>query len=167
MNYSTALLTTVTLASFAFPSIAAAQSAKDIVGTWTLVAAETTMPDGKKTPSFGTKPTGMLVFTEDGRFIYLYTRGDLPKVASNSRATTTPQEGAEISQGSIATYGTYTVADKTLKVKVDHSTFANWNGAEQTRTIVITGDEMKWSNPAGSAGGVAELVLKRAPKATN
>ena len=32
MNYSTALLTTVTLASFAFPSIAAAQSAKDIVG---------------------------------------------------------------------------------------------------------------------------------------
>ena len=58
MNYSTALLTTVTLASFAFPSIAAAQSAKDIVGTWTLVAAETTMPDGKKTSSFGTKPTG-------------------------------------------------------------------------------------------------------------
>jgi hypothetical protein len=44
---------------------------------------------------------------------------------------TTPQEGAEISQGSIATYGTYTVADKTLKVKVDHSTFANWDGAEQ------------------------------------
>jgi hypothetical protein len=156
MNYSTALLTTVTLASFAFPSIAAAQSAKDIVGTWTLVAAETTMPDGKKTPSFGTKPTGMLVFTEDGRL-----------VASNSRATTTPQEGAEISQGSIATYGTYTFADKTLKVKVDHSTYANWNGAEQTRTIVITGDEMKWRNPAGSAGGVAELVLKRAPKATN
>jgi hypothetical protein len=167
MNYRTALLTTVTLASFTLPSIAAAQSAKDIVGTWMLIAAETTMPDGKKTPSFGTKPTGMLVFTEDGRFIYLYTRSDLPKVASSSRATTTPQEGAEISQGSIATYGTYTFADKTLKVKVDHSTFANWNGAEQTRTIVISGDEMKWSNPAGSAGGVAELVLKRAPKATN
>jgi hypothetical protein len=38
-----------------------------------------------------------LVFTEDGRFI-----------------STTPQEGAEISQGSIATYGTYTFADKTV-----------------------------------------------------
>jgi len=167
MNYRIALLTTVTLASFALPSIAAAQSAKDIVGTWTLVSAEITMPDGKKTPGFGTKPTGMLVFTEDGHFIYLYTRSDLPKIASNSRASTTPQEGAEISQGSIATYGTYTFADKTLKVKVDHSTYANWNGAEQTRTVVVTGDEMKWSNPAGSAGGVAELVLKRAPKATN
>ena len=73
MNYRTALLTTVTLASFALPNIAAAQSAKEIVGTWTLVAAEITTPDGKKTPAFGTKPTGMLVFTEDGRFIYLYT----------------------------------------------------------------------------------------------
>ena len=67
MNYRIALLTTVTLASFTLPSIAAAQSAKDIVGTWMLIAAETTMPDGKKTPSFGAKPTGMLVFTEDGR----------------------------------------------------------------------------------------------------
>ena len=91
MNYRIALLTTVTLASFALPSIAAAQSAKDIVGTWTLVSSEITMPDGKKTPGFGTKPTGMLVFTEDGHFIYLYTRSDLPKIASNSRATTTPQ----------------------------------------------------------------------------
>jgi hypothetical protein len=167
MNYRTALLTTVTLASFALPGIAAAQSAKDIIGTWTLVAADIIMPDGKKSSAFGTKPTGMIVFTEDSRFIYLFTRSDLPKIASNSRATTTPQEGAEISQGSISTYGTYTFADKTLKVKVDHSTFANWNGAEQTRTVIVTGDEMKWTNPAGSAGGVAELILKRAPKATN
>jgi hypothetical protein len=80
MNYRIALLTTMTLASLTLPSIAAAQSAKDIVGTWTLIAAENTAPDGKKTPGFGTKPTGMLVFTEDGHFIYLYTRGDLPKV---------------------------------------------------------------------------------------
>ena len=166
MNCRIALLATA-LASFTVPGIAAAQSVKDIVGTWILVGADSVMPDGKRTPTFGTKPAGMLVFTEEGRFIYLYTRSDLPKVASNSRATTTPQEGAEISQGSIATFGTYTFADKTLKVKVEHSTFANWNGAEQTRTIVVSGDEMKWSNPAGSAGGVAELVLKRAPKATN
>ncbi len=70
MNYRIALLTTVTLASFTLPSIAAAQSGKDIVGTWMLISAETTMPDGKKIPSFGTKPTGMLVFTEDGHFIF-------------------------------------------------------------------------------------------------
>jgi hypothetical protein len=45
------------------------------------------MPDDEKTPGFGTKPTGMLVFTEDGHFIYLYTRSDLPKIASASATT--------------------------------------------------------------------------------
>ena len=45
----------------------------------------------------GTKPTGMLVFTEDGRFIYLYTKRPA-KGSPNSGATTTPQEGAEISK---------------------------------------------------------------------
>ena len=64
-------------------------------------------------------------------------------------------------KGSIATYGTYSVADKTFTLKIEASTFPNWNGAEQTRTITVTGDEMKWSNPAGSGGGVVELVLKR------
>ena len=59
MNYRTALLTTVTLASFALPGIAAAQSAKDIIGTWTIIGAEIVMPDGKKTPAFGTNPTGI------------------------------------------------------------------------------------------------------------
>jgi hypothetical protein len=47
-------------------------------------------------------------------------------------------------------------------IKVEFSTFPNWNGTEQKRTIVISGDEMKWTNPAGSAGGVAELGFKRA-----
>jgi hypothetical protein len=53
------------------------------------------------------------------------------------------------------------VADKAFTIKIEHSTFPNWIGAEQTRTITTTRDEMKWSNPAGSGGGVVELVLKR------
>ena len=104
-----------------------------MVGTWIELPAEGPTIGGKPPPQ--RRPASWFHTAEGGRFIYLYTRSDLPKVASNSRATTTPQEGAEISQGSIATYGTYTFADKTLKVKVDHSTYANWNGAEQTRTL--------------------------------
>jgi hypothetical protein len=68
---------------------------------------------------------------------------------------------AAVVKGSIATYGTYSVAGKTFTLKIEHSTFPNWIGAEQPRTITVTGDEMKWSNPAGSGGGVVELVLKR------
>jgi hypothetical protein len=57
---------------------------------------------------------------------------------------------AAVVKGSIATYGTYSVAGKTFTLKIEHSTFPNWIGAEQPRTITVTGDEMKWSNPAGS-----------------
>jgi hypothetical protein len=36
-------------------------------------------------------------------------------------------------------------------LKIEHSTFPNWIGADQKRTIAITGDELKWNNPAGSS----------------
>jgi hypothetical protein len=146
----------------AVPGAAVAQTAKDLVGTWTLVSGDSVSADGSRVPTFGAHPKGILIFTSDGRFIYLYSRADLPKFASNNRATGTPEENTAVVRGSIATYGTYSVGDKTLGLKVEHSTFPNWIGTDQKRTIIITGDELKWSNPAGSAGGVAELVLKRA-----
>jgi hypothetical protein len=65
-------------------------------------------------------------------------------------------------QGSIATFGTYSVAGTDLVIKVEHSTFPNWIDADQKRTIAVTGDQLKWTNAAGSGGGVVELVLKRA-----
>ena len=139
-----------------------AQTAKDLAGTWTLVSADTMRPDGSRVPTFGASPKGLLVFTDNGRFIYLLSRADLPKFASNNRTTGTPEENTAVVQGSNSTFGTYALADKTLTIKVEHSTFPNWIGTDQQRTITITGDEMKWTNLAGSGSGVVELVLKRA-----
>jgi hypothetical protein len=51
-------------------------------------------------------------------------------------------------------------------IKVENSTFPNWIGADQKRTIAITGDQLKWTNAAGAGGGVVELVLKRASART-
>ena len=123
--------------------------------------------DGSRAPTFGANPKEIIVFTSDGRFIYLLSRADLPKFASNNRGTGTPEENKAVVQGSISTFGTYSVANKDLMIKIEHSTFPNWIGADQKRTIAITGDEMKWTNAAGSGGGVVELVLKRAPSRTN
>ena len=140
---------------------AVAQTAKAHIGTWTLVSSDTVSPDGKRAPTFGGPATGILTFGDDGRFSYLFSRADLPKLASNNRNTGTPAENAAVVQGSIATYGTYSVADKVFTIKVDRSTFPNWIGTEQKRMITVTGDDMKWSNAQGSGGGVVELVLKR------
>ena len=45
-------------------------------------------------------------------------------------------------QGSIATFGTYSFAGTDLLIKVEHSTFPNWIGADQKRTITVTGDQL-------------------------
>lgn len=146
----------------ALPGAAAAQTAKDLVGTWVMVSADTARADGSRVPTFGANPKGILNFTSDGRFIYLFSNADLPKFASNNRATGTAEENKAVVQSSIATFGTYSVADKDLTMKVEHSTFPNWMGTDQKRTIAITGNDLKWTNPAGSAGGVVELIFKRA-----
>ena len=40
--------------------------------------------------------------------------------------------------------------------------------ADGTRTVAVTGDDLKWTNPAGSSGGVVELAFKRVQaRATN
>jgi Lipocalin-like domain len=150
------------------PATVAAQTAKDLVGSWTLVSNDTVRPDGSKVRTFGDNPKGTIVFTSDGRFIYLFASGDLPKFASNNRTTGTPEENKAIVQGSIATFGTYSAADKDLVFKVEHSTFPNWTGSDQKRTIALAGNDLKLNNPAGSGGGVVELVFKRAAaRATN
>jgi lipocalin-like protein len=166
MNRRTALaLSTMTLLCLGtgLSGPAAAQTAKDLVGTWTLVSNDTVRPDGSRVPTFGPNPKGLIIFGGDGRFIYLLSRADLPKFETNNRSTGTPEEYKAVVQGSIATYGKYSVADKDLKLKVEHSTFPNWANTDQTRTFTVSGDELKWTNAAASGGGVAELVFKRAP----
>ena len=104
----------------AAPGVASGQSAKDLVGTWTLVSTDTVRPDGGRIPTFGDTPNGLVVFTSDGHFIYLYSRGDLPKFVSNNRTTGTPEENKAVVHGSIATFGTYSFAGTDLLIKVEH-----------------------------------------------
>lgn len=141
---------------------AAAQSARELAGAWTLVSSDTINAEGRRTPTLGANPTGNLFFTDDGRFLWLLLSTDLPKFASNNRATGTPEENAAVVRGSIAVYGTYAVEGKDLLFNIEQSTFPNWRGTQQKRTITSFGSgELKWTNPAGSTGGVAELVFRR------
>jgi Lipocalin-like domain len=88
-----------------------------------------------------------------------------PKFASNNRDGTIPEENKATVQGTLAYSGRYSVSDKTLIFHIEASTFPNAEGAEQKRVITsLTADELKYSNPAPTAGGAgakAETVLKR------
>ena len=136
---------------------------EQIVGTWTYVSVDTVSLDGSRVPMYGPNPQGLASFDRDGCYILLTSHSGLPKFASNNRMEGTPEEYKAVVQGSIAHFGRYTVneADKTITFYIENSTFPNWNGTEQKRPLFITGDELKWTT-AGSSGGLAEVVLKRA-----
>jgi hypothetical protein len=145
-----------------FAGSASAQSARELAGVWTLLSSDTVHPDGGRTPTLGANPTGNLIFTKDGHFFWLLLNKELPKFASNNRATGTPEENAAVVRGSIAVYGTYSIVGKELMFGIEQSTFPNWRGTRQKRTLTtFTSGELKWTNPAGSTGGVAELVFRR------
>ena len=135
---------------------------EQLVGAWTFVSSTTKLPDGS--PAWGTKPKGLLIFTENGYFSSQIVRSDLPKFASNNRAQGTPEENRSVVQGSIATFGTYTVDEtkKTYTLKFEGSSFLNRAETEQTRAFEIAVDELKVANPSTSMGGSSELVYRRA-----
>src|SRR6266478_4455467 len=110
-----------------------AQTAKELVGTWTLASA-TTEQAGNKTDTFGPNPKGILMVDAKGRYVIAFARAALPKVASNNRTTATPEENKAIVGGSLTHFG----------------------------TLSITGDELKYTVAAASGGGTATVVWKRA-----
>jgi hypothetical protein len=148
---------------------AAAQPAKSlkeaIVGSWNFVVAEVTAPDGKKSFPFGETPKGILIFTADGRFAQIHVAGDAPKIASNNRMTGTPEEYAGIMRRSLSVFGTWTIdeANKTVTYNIVSSSFPNWEGEAQTRSIdKLTADEFVNTNPnvAGGRGSASNLYRR-------
>lgn len=138
--------------------------AKQIQGSWILVSMYNEQ-GGKKTEQYGPSPRGVQIFTPDGRFLAITMRASLPKFASNNRLKGTPEEYQAVVQGSMAYFGTYKVVNEKehlVSLHMEASTFANWEGEDQTRVIVVVGDEMKVTNPTTTVGGTSYVIFKRA-----
>ena len=84
------LSTVAALGRALYSGNAVGQSAKDFVGTWTIVSAE----------AFGPNPKGLLIFQPDGRYSLMLMQADLPKYVSTNRQQGTPEEYKAIGAGS-------------------------------------------------------------------
>jgi hypothetical protein len=151
---------------FILPKELAAQTAaKDLEGTWTLVSI-TLEQDGKKTDFYGPNPRGQETYDPNGHVLFIITRSDLPKFASNNREAGTPEENKAVAQGSIAYFGTYSVneTDKTITTHIESCTFPNWNGTDRKLSFNISGDELSITviTTPSTGTGTAHLVWKRA-----
>jgi hypothetical protein len=165
MDFRKLTMTALVCLGVALPAGGAgAETLKDLIGAWTLVSV--TVEQGeKKIEPYGANPKGSMIYDGSGRFSITITRSGLPKVASNNRETSTPEESTAIAHGIIAYFGTYTFSepDRVVAVKIEGSTFPNWEGVEQKRVIAISGDTLTLTNPTVSSGaGVAKVVWTRA-----
>jgi hypothetical protein len=140
---------------------AVAQTAKDLVGTWTLESDTSITPDGRTIQPFGPNPQGIAIFDSGGRFAIVNSRSDLPKFASNDRMQGTVAENEAIVHGSIAFFGTYSITEGVLIQHIEGGMWPSWNGTDQKRTISsFARDEQTWTT-VNSFGGRSELHWKR------
>ena len=141
--------------TLAFPAgDAVAQTTRSVAGTYALVANAT----------LGDKPRGLMILDLDGNYVNVVRRATLPKIASGSRLGGTPDENKELVGGAIAHYGRYSIDDdgKTLTLRIEMSTYPNWDGTIQKRPLTISGDQLSYTVPASSASGTpVEVIWKR------
>jgi hypothetical protein len=144
------------------PNHSVSHDAKDLIGTWTLVSVVTEQ-DGKKFDAYGPNARGSLVFDANGRYSVIFIAADLPKFASGNRTSGTADENTAVVAGSLAHFGTYVVGeDNSFTFQIERATFPNWEGKNNKRSFVIAGDELRFTDPHASGGGVAATIFQRA-----
>ena len=149
------------------PGIAVGQQKslkEQLAGTWRIVSNDNVAPDGTKRQLFGPSPKGILVLAANGQYAQIIVRPDTPKFKVNNRLQGTPEENKAAVQGTTATFGTWSFdeASKTLTVRYEGGMFPNQAGTDSKRTVSVTGDELKISNPATAAGMKSDSVYRRA-----
>jgi Lipocalin-like domain len=149
-------------AGAAVPASVVAQTAHDLAGTYQIVSVVNTAPDGTKRDIFGAHPAGIEILGSDGRFAITLARSDLPKFASGNRLTGTADEYKALAQGTIAYFGTWSVAGKVLTLHVEGGSWPGYTGTDQTREITaFDGHEMTVIVPSSASGGTSINVWRR------
>ncbi len=119
-----------------------------LVGTWSFASSVNTRKDGSTFDRWGANPQGIFMFDRGGNYAQII-------VGSGSRVF-----GAK----TFSAFGTYSVeeAKKLLITRIASCSAAKLNGTIQNRDIMLlTADELKYSNPVTSTGAAAEAVWKR------
>lgn len=142
------------------------KSLKDrLIGAWTLVSIENTMPDGKRQQPFGLDPKGIVVFDNSGRYSQMQVRAGRPKFQSANRLEPTPQESKAAMNDTLAVFGSWSVdeASKIIRLHIEGSLIPNAEGTEATRiNVSVAADELRFSIPGPDLGGRNDSVYRRA-----
>ena len=132
-------------------------------GTWTLVAADKILPDGKTTRDYGENPKGRLIVDAKGRYSLQIFKAERLNFASDSKADGSVDEFSAAVMGSSTHYGTMKI-DKPaglLVFSIDGSSFPNWEGTTQRRQYTLVGPELRYEVPPRKDGSIPVSVWRR------
>ena len=139
---------------------------EQLVGTWILVSWDQRNADGTTVQQFGANPKGVAFFDSTGHYIITVMRSDRAKYAIDNFgqiAQATAEETKATAQGTITYFGTYSVneAERIIDIRVEASSFPNWNGTDQKRFFEVTEDQLKLT-VRPPHGGSVDVLWKRA-----
>jgi hypothetical protein len=132
-------------------------------GTWTLVAADKILPDGKTVRDYGDDPKGRLVVDGKGRYSLQIFKSDRVRFASDSKADGSVDEFRSAVMGSSTHYGTMTFDERAglLVFSIEGSSFPNWEGTSQKRQYTLDGAELRYRVPPRADGSIPISVWRR------
>ena len=120
------------------------QSARNsVAGTWRMTDAYAEV-DGDRVPLYGGRADGLLVFTEDLRFVEVLRDTGIAPFAAAERENGTAEENAAAVAGALGHYGTCTLDEGAFAgTTIVGSTFPNWNDLARTTAelqMMVGGD---------------------------
>lgn len=132
-------------------------------GSWTLVAADKILPDGKTARDYGESPKGRLVIDAKGRYSLQIFKSERLRFAGDSKADASVDEFRSAVMGSSTHYGTMTIDEGAgvLVFSIVGSSFPNWEGTIQRRQYKLDGAELRYKVPPRPDGSIPVSVWRR------
>lgn len=143
-----------------------AQPPNALVGTWKFISVTSTTETGQPiTEPYGHNPTGILMYTADGRMMVMITNGGRKPFSISDRVSAPANERAEAFATLVAYGGRYTVTGDKVIHHLEISAVPNFLNTDNVRTIVkLDGKHLTLRTPPFLKGGrrvVEDLVWER------
>jgi hypothetical protein len=132
-------------------------------GTWTLVAADKLLPDGKTVRDYGERPKGRLAVDAEGRYSLQIFKSERLRFAGDSKADGSADEFRSAVLGSSTHYGRLAIDERAgvLAFSIEASSFPNWEGTTQKRQYRWHGVELRYQVPPRADGSIPVSVWRR------
>lgn len=137
-----------------------------LTGTYELVAVDNITADGSHIHLYGDSPKGILVFDTMGHYTLQIYSKERPKFVSGDKSKGTDQENRASVKGCNSHYGTYKIEGNNIIFNIEHASFPNWEGMQQKRPFIISGDIFKYTVPSPTTGRAitGEVVWRKLPE---